>query len=40
LGGDLCPLADQAGDQIVILHGPTLGPRQSDIYLPVVAAAT
>jgi len=26
LGGDLCLLADQAGDQVVIFHGPILEP--------------
>jgi len=50
LGGDLWVvisaflqirlLADQAGDQVVIFHEPMLGPGQSGIYLPVVAAAT
>jgi len=40
LAGDLRLLADQAGDQVVIFHRPILGSGQSDIYLPVVEAAT
>ncbi len=40
LGGDLRFLADQAGIQVVVFHGPILGPGSSGIYLPVVAAAT